>query len=220
MADLAAPVLDPADATHLLRALRLRPGEAVSTVDGAGAWRPCVLRDGGRLEPTGAIEAWPTPGPPVTVGLVAPKGDRLDWAVQKLTEVGADAIVVLTSERAVVRWDPARTPRQLSRLGVIARQAAMQSRRPTVPTVSGPVALAALVGPVPEAGALGPVALAEPGGPAPDLATPTVLIGPEGGWSPAELAAVPARVGLGPWVLRTETAAVVAAAALVGLRRI
>ncbi len=174
----------------------------------------------------------------MVVGLVAPKGDRLDWAVQKLTEVGVDAIVVLTSDRGVVRWDPDRTGRQLARLATIARQAAMQSRRPTVPPVWGPLPLSAAVppggwsgpewspggwsgpGPSSAGGAPvpGPVALAEPGAPPPTLATPTVLVGPEGGWSTAELGAVPHRVGLVPGVLRTETAAVVAAALLVAAR--
>jgi 16S rRNA (uracil1498-N3)-methyltransferase len=62
------------------------------------------------------------------------------------------------------------------------------------------------------------LALAEPGGPSPGPDTVAVAVGPEGGWSPAELEAVAGRVGLGPHVLRAETAAVVAGVLLVDRR--
>lgn len=209
--DLAGPVLalDPADRHHLFRALRLRAGEAVSATDGRGGWRPCVVTPAGEVAAAGDVVEVPAPAPPVTIGLAVPKGDRLEWAVQKLTEVGADRIVLLAAARGVVRWDAERAARQVERLRVVARQAAMQSRRLTVPVVDGPCPVAALAA---------TSVLAEPGGPPPSLAQPTVLVGPEGGWAPDELAAGGATVGLGPTVLRTETAAVVAATLLVALR--
>ena len=86
----------------------------------------------------------------------------------------------------------------------MAREAAVQSRRVWLPVVDGVTAWATVAG---EPGA----ALAHPGGGPPTLERPTLLVGPEGGWDDAELAGAPALVGLGPSVLRTETAATVAA---------
>lgn len=68
------------------------------------------------------------------------------------------------------------------------------------------------------AGEVAGVAIAVPGGAPLSLATPTVLVGPEGGWSDEELAAVPAKVGLGPHVLRAETAAMAAGVLLAAMR--
>ena len=89
----------------------------------------------------------------------------------------------------------------------------MQSRRPRLPLITGVRTVAEVV-----AARGSEVALAEPGGEPPDLAHPVVLVGPEGGWTSTELAACAARVGLGPTVLRVETAAVAAGVALAGQR--
>jgi 16S rRNA (uracil1498-N3)-methyltransferase len=156
------------------------------------------------------------PGPILAVALAVPKGDRMDWAVQKLTEIGVDRIVALRAERSVVVWDQARAQRQRRRLEAVARQAAMQSRRLRPPVLDGPLVPAAVADTL----GLGTV-MAEPGVAAPLTLGPTgtvVLVGPEGGWAPAELDACPARADLGPSILRTETAAVVAATLLVALR--
>lgn len=217
MADLTAPGLSEEDAHHLLRALRLRSGELVTASDGAGSWRPCRLElEAGRvprLAVEGDVRHEPPARPEITVAVALPKGDRGDWAVQKLTEVGVDRIVPLETRRSVVRWSGERLGRGLDRLGRIARQAAMQSRRVRLPVLGVPLTVAGVV-----AGHPGAVAAAEPGGAPPDLARPVVLIGPEGGWEEGELPPGMARLGLGPGVLRTETAAVVAGAALSLLR--
>ena len=99
----------------------------------------------------------------------------------------------------------------------------MQSRRVRLVELVGPLAVAeALADASRSANAqlnvAGAVALAEPGGARIDLSRPTVLIGPEGGWSPAELSQAGAAVSLGSTILRVETAAIVAAARLVDLR--
>ena len=86
----------------------------------------------------------------------------------------------------------------------------MQSRRVTLPIIDGPLAPSMMEG--------GGVAYAEPDAAPLGLATPTVLIGPEGGWSATELDRAASRCGLAATVLRVETAAVVAAAQLVALR--
>ena len=140
------------------------------------------------------------------------KGERPEWAVQKLTEIGVDRIVPLQTARSVVRWPLGEADRQLDRLRRVAREAAVQSRRLWLPVVGPVTGLAEAVGA--ESG----VALASPGGAPPTLDHPTVLVGPEGGWTDDELAWGAPTVSLGPTVLRTETAAVVAGTLLCALR--
>ncbi|HTT86448.1 MAG TPA: RsmE family RNA methyltransferase [Acidimicrobiales bacterium] len=222
--DLDHPVPDPEDAHHLTRVLRLRAGEPVVTGDGAGRWRLCRYR-GGRgpgavapeelLEVDGPLSVLPRAAPPVTVGFVPAKGDRPEWVVQKLTEAGVDRVVVLRSVRAVVRWEGERQARSIERLRRVAREAAAQSRCAWLPEVAGVLdlaALAALVAPV-------PLALAHPGGDPPSVAMPAMAVGPEGGWDDSELAPGGYRVvGLGPGILRSETAAVASGLLLCALR--
>jgi 16S rRNA (uracil1498-N3)-methyltransferase len=207
---LSAPVLDDADHHHLGRVLRLRPGEPVSASDGRGGWRSCSYTGSPVLDPTDAIEVLPPPAPAITIGFALPKGDRPEWIVQKLTEIGVDRIVVLDTGRAVVRWVDDRASHHVAKLHRVAREAAMQSRRVRLPAITGPVEPTTLCGAL--------VALAEPDGEQLTLTTPTVLIGPEGGWTLEELAPFEHRCQLGPTILRVETAALVAAARLVALR--
>ncbi len=175
--------------------------------DGAGSWRP--VRFGPELEPTDEVATEPRPDPALTVGLTPTKGDRPEWAVQKLTELAVDRIVVLRTDRSVVRWEGDKVGHHLERLRRIAREAAMQSRRVWLPEVVGVHTLAD------HPGAL----LADPGGRAPGRDDHVVLCGPEGGWSDEERAAAPHLIRLGPGVLRAETAAVTAGALLVALRQ-
>ena len=210
--DLDAPALDAGDARHLGSALRLRAGEEVSATDGRGGWRLCRFGPGGVLEASGNVERFERPAPALCVGFAPVKGDRNEWAIQKLTELGIDRIMVIRSERSVVRWDGARAAAHVAKLGVVARQALMQSRGLWLPEIEGVVDVAA-------AASMPGVALADPGGASLSLSTPTVLVGPEGGWSePEMLAGSPPVVSLGPGVLRTETAAVAAGVLLAALR--
>jgi 16S rRNA (uracil1498-N3)-methyltransferase len=216
--DLDAPVPDAGAGHHLARVLRLRAGERVVAADGRGRWRLCEYRPPtrGRAEPVvgvlsiaGPVACEPAPSDPLTVAFAPPKGDRTEWVVQKLTELGIDRIVLLATERSVVVWDEAgRLGRVLERLGRVAREAAAQCRRVWLPEVSGVVGLEEFVDGHPDA------CLAQMGGPAPDSGVRTVAIGPEGGWSEAELARRVPTIGLGAHVLRAETAAMAAGAAL------
>ena len=206
------PALTNEDDHHLCRVLRLRHNEAVSVSDGAGRWRLCRIDAVGGLQADGAVERVPSANPPVAVGFALPKGDRPEWIVQKLTEIGVDRIIVLYADRNVARWDASKTDRQMDRLRRIAREASMQSRRVVLPDLIGPLSIADLVRSEPGA------AFAEPGGDRISLAHPTVLIGPEGGWTPTEMAAAQHTVALGSTILRVDTAAVVAGAQLAALR--
>lgn len=207
--DLDRPELDDDDRHHLSRALRTRPGDPITISDGMGRWRPG--RFGDPIEPGGAVVEVPRPEPAITVAVAPVKGARPEWAVQKLTELGVDAVWLLVADRSVVRWDGERADHHEDRLGRVARQAAMQSRSCWLPEIRVGVDFATAAR---TAGA----AMAHHGGSAPMLIRPVVLVGPEGGWSPTELAAPIPAVGLGPTTLRTETAAVVVASLLVALR--
>lgn len=210
--DVVAPVLDDADAHHLRRVLRLRPGDLVCVSDGRAVVRPCVLGTDGLLEVTGDpihLDA-PAAATATTVGVVPPKGDRLDLLVAKLTELGVDRVLLLDSARAVVRWDDDRAGRALDRLGRVARSSCAQSRRPLLPRVELGDLGALLAAGVP---------IADLEGRAPSADDRILLVGPEGGWSDAERAAADApggggRVRLARGVLRVETAAIAAGAVM------
>ncbi len=225
VADPGSPVVEDADVRHLLDVLRLRPGESVIAADGTGRWVPCRIAPivpargargadpAGLLVPDGPAVVDLAPGPEVTVAFAPTKGDRPEWVAQKLTELGVDRIVPLRTSRSVVRWEGDRAARSVERLRRVVREAAAQCRRARLPEVTAVCRLedvAALAG--------APMALADAGGSAPSLDRPTLAIGPEGGWDPAERVGFGPTVGLGATVLRAETAAVTAGALLCALR--
>jgi 16S rRNA (uracil1498-N3)-methyltransferase len=222
VADPAVPVVEPDDRHHLLRVLRLRPGEVVIAADGRGSWCPCRFRgdSGGSsddlLEPDGSVAFEPAPTTRLTVAFAPAKGDRPEWVVQKLTELGVDLVVPLAADLSVVRWAGDRAVRAVERLRRVAREAAGQSRRIWLPEVAPVHTLPALVASV--AGTGEAVTLAQLGGPPPTAASTVVAVGPEGGWAPGETDLGCGTVGLGPHVLRAETAAVAAGAILAALR--
>lgn len=209
--DLDAPRLSGDDHHHLARVLRLRPGAPVTVGDGRGRWRPGVLTSGPDVEPSGDVTADPVPEPPITVAFAVVKGERPELTVQKLTEVGVDRIVPFVAGRTVVKWDAATADRRRDRWAAIARQAAMQCRRTWLPQVDALTTFA-------DVAELPGAALADLAGEPPALATPTVLIGPEGGWTHDERAVPLPSVRVGSHVLRAETAAITAGALLVSLR--
>jgi 16S rRNA (uracil1498-N3)-methyltransferase len=209
VADVDTPELTDDDRHHLERVLRLRPGDDVTVADGGGRWRRC--RFGPVVEPAGEVVVEAPARPPITIAFALTKGERPEWTVQKLTELGVDRIVPFVAERSVVRWDEPKAARHGERLRRVAREAAMQSRRAFLPVVED---LAGFGDVASRPGA----AMAAPDGAPPDLARPCLLVGPEGGWSDEELAAGLARIGLGPTVLRAETAALAGAVLLAGLR--
>lgn len=226
---LDEPAVGPEDSHHLLEVLRLRDGEAVVAADGRGHWRTCTLArtaaaaGGGRSRRASAVLV-PAPGEARTeaeapvrlgIGFAMTKGERSEWTVQKLTELGIDEIWPFFARRSVVRLGGDDLQRRGDRLRRIAREAAAQSRRPRLPVVHDPVTFTeAAAGLSP----LGAVALAEPGSPNPGTGLTSILVGPEGGWAPEELAALEHHVGLGDGILRSETAAVLAAGILTAVR--
>lgn len=212
VADLQNPVPGDEDMHHLSRVLRLRNGQTVSVSDGRGAWRTCEWR-ADELVTVGDVMTQPRPGPTLTVALSPVKGDRTEWAVEKLVETGIDRIVVLAPvERSVVRWDDARARANIERYGRITRAAASQSRRVWLPVVEGPLPLAEVL-------AATGTAVAEPGGTRDLTGISTLVVGPEGGFTADEVAGARASVDLGDTILRADTAAVVAATLMVAHSR-
>ena len=208
--DLSTPTLDDHDRHHLGRVLRLRDGDDLTLGDGAGHWCRAVYRVGGDPEPVGDVVSVPSSDPAVAVGFALIKGGRPEMVVQKLTELGVDRILPLSADRSVVQWDEAKASTQVERFRRVAREAAMQSRRAWLPTVEE---IAAARDVQPAEG----VVLAEPGGDPIDGSVRVLLVGPEGGWTDEELIGHPT-VGLGPTVLRAETAAISAGTLLTALR--
>ena len=223
--DPNAPVVDDADLHHLLDVMRLRAGALVVAADGSGRWVPCrvastsPLQGSRRAEPGGVLVPDGPPvvmarlTPAVTVAFAPTKGDRPEWVTQKLTELGIDRVVPLRTSRSVVRWDGERGIKAVERLRRVSREAAAQCRRPWLPEVTDVCRLSDVPG---LAGA--PLTLADAGGGPPGLDRPVLAVGPEGGWDDDERAAFGPAVGLGPTVLRAETAAVVVGTLLCGLR--
>lgn len=210
VADLAHPVLADDDHHHLARVRRLRAGDPMVLADGHGRWRRARFADA-TPEVVGDVVVEPAGVPAVSVGFALVKGERPELAVQKLTELGVDHIWPFVAARSVVRWDGSRATSAQARLERVAREAAMQSRRAALPTVH-PVSTFAEVARLP-----GACRADRDGGP-PSLDHPLVLVGPEGGWDDAERAVDLPVVGLGPGVLRAETAAIAAGVVLAALR--
>ena len=150
------------------------------------------------------------------------KGDRGELAVELLTEVGVTEILPWQASRSIVRWSGERGTKGLARWRSTAREAAKQSRRLWVPTVADPVDTVGLAGRIAVAGTT--LLLHEDATtPLADVSLPSagevlLVVGPEGGISPDELATLTAAGGrptlLTPHVLRTSTAGVVAVAGL------
>lgn len=208
--DLDSCLLSTDDVRHLGAVLRLRDGEHVTASDGAGRWRPCSWV-AGALVVDGDIRIEERNEPILTVAVAPLKGDRTEWVVEKLVELGIDEVVVLAAtDHSTVRWQSSKTDHVMSRYRRVAVAAAMQSRRVFLPQVSGPHPMSTLM--LPGTG------LAEPGGTSRPESVTTLIIGPEGGFSAAEVAAAPCLVDLGPSILRADTAALVGATLMVAHR--
>ena len=217
VARLDRPEIAAADRHHVERVLRLRRGDPATLGDGRGRWQP--VRWGDPPEPAGELRRVAAPEPRLGIGFAVVKGGSSESLVRKLTELGIDDIRPFAATRSVVRWDDAKARRRHERLAEAARQALMQCRRAWLPTVhplTGFAEVAAMAGAVlaqPGAEAL-PGTLAQRSAAQPAGAPTLLLVGPEGGWDPAEAACGLPLVGLSSAVLRADTAAIAAAALL------
>ena len=229
-----SPVL-PADATRHLKVLRPKDGEAIELFDGKGRWR--VYSFGGDRDVAAPLRAtsqtFQTSQTSRTLTLFAcvTKGSRWDWTIEKATELGVTRIVPVISDRTIVRIPKGERAAKRERWQRIAEDAARQSDAKWLPEICEPVdfrdALPLVKGTKCFIGAL-----TEP--PSPSLAEAverarrkaggltcvSAFIGPEGDFTPEELAAlleVATPTSFGPTILRAETAAIYAVSVLAAL---
>ncbi len=212
------------EAHHLRDVLRVTVGDTISVFDGAGRRVEARVRSltsaDVDLEPVGPVETIPRPSPLISLLQAIPKGSRMDTVVEKGTELGMDRLVPVMTDRTITRLDEAKAGRRRERWERVAHGAARQCGVCWFPEIVPVQSLAEALGSRPEGDVLLVGALV--GSPRPMAAVvdelaasrpPSVslLIGPEGDLTPAEMDAATAAgaigVNMGPLVLRTDTAA-------------
>jgi 16S rRNA (uracil1498-N3)-methyltransferase len=209
------------DVRHISAVLRMKTGDALILCDGQGAEYQVTIAEISKSEIKTDIVSQTRreiTAPRLTLGQGLPKSDKMDWIVQKATELGVSNIIPLVTERTIVKIRD--EEKRISRWQKICREAAMQSNRPDIPQVERILALRDFIFSLnPEPGTLllipweeGTQPLKEVLRQAPDAQHIIVLIGPEGGFSSAEASMAREKgfhaVSLGPNILRTETAAI------------
>ena len=224
----AEVLLPAAGAYHVMRVLRMREGAPLSVFDGAGGEFLAEISrvDGDRVavrigeQTVGAAES------PLRITLVqgVSRSERMDWTLQKATELGVAAIAPVLTARSVVRLDEKQTEKKQAHWRGIVIGACEQCGRARIPNVAAPVALRPYLANTRKEGLRLVLSPSAPGSLAGLTSLPTkveLLIGPEGGLDDDELIAAGKAgftpVRLGPRVLRTETAAVVALSVLQAL---
>lgn len=219
-----ATVTDPQELHHLLRVLRVKPGDPIECLDGAGARARGTIRRCRADQIVIALEerlAEPVVALRVTLAQSLIKLEHFDWAIQKATELGVDRIVPLITARTVVKIRAEGAERKRLRWQRIAAEAAKQCGRARLPQIDAPQPFAAFAEGI-EAGQL--TLLATLAGSTVPMAQAlrdagaclTIAIGPEGDFTPEESRLAQRRgavaVSLGAHTLRSETAAVAALA--------
>jgi len=211
------------EARHAVVVRRIRVGEQVVLVDGAGTSATCAVTETSKSALSAAVSdvaVVPPPTPAVTVVQAIPKGERAELAVEVLTEVGADRIVPWAAARCIGTWRGDRAAKSLEKWRATARESGKQSRRAWFPEVTGMATtadVAAMVGEADLAVVLHEAATAPISElPLDGVRSILVVVGPEGGITDEELAQLGAAhvVRMGESVLRTSTAGVAAVAAL------
>ncbi|MCX4582204.1 16S rRNA (uracil(1498)-N(3))-methyltransferase [Streptomyces sp. NBC_01481] len=224
----ATVTLDGPEGRHAVSVRRLQPGEDIVLTDGRGRGAAgVVVRTEGKdrliVEPR-EFPTEPEPTPRITVVQALPKGDRGELAVETMTETGVDAVVPWAAARCITQWKGERAAKSLAKWRATAREAGKQSRRLRFPEVADAATtkqVASLLAEADFAAVLHeegaePLATAE----LPAEGSIVLVVGPEGGVSPEELAAF-AEAGAKPYrlgrsVLRTSTAGTAATALLLG----
>ncbi len=215
--ELPQPELD-----KLRKVLRLGTGDPIAVLAGDGSLIRCKLR-GKSAVPEG--QEWPQTEPKLhlTLGQALPKADRLESILRMCTEVGVAKFLLFPAERSVVRWDASKFEDRVRRFRMIVRESAEQCYRAKLPVIETASGLPEALERVPDAIVLSEsesvrVTLREALPRARAASEIAIVVGPEGGWSPGEIELIGKRaVTLGPRVLRTDTAGVVASAlALLG----
>ena len=207
-------------ASHIAKVLRARSGDELVLFNGDGRELAGKIESvrGSKVRITVGRAANVDRESPLAVTLLqcVPRGDRMDFIVQKATELGVRHIVPVLSHRSVVRLDAGQASAKAQHWRAVAVSACEQSGRNRLPTIEAPRQLIDYLG---EPATAGTRLVLEPepslaAGPWSSDASLEIAVGPEGGFTPEELEAFRVagfhRVCLGPRILRTETAAIAA----------
>lgn len=211
----------PADIHHYLcRVLRVKSGDMLELCDGHGLrWQAQVVGEIDEILMVSLLSSMPTTNKPFPVWLVQalPKSDRFEQIIQKTTELGVTRIVPYMSQHSVVRLDHKKAAKRHERWSRIIQEASRQSRRDNLPQLDGLSSFDEILSSLPDTFSKivcwegeHSIGLKEwvAAHPAPDGVV--VFVGPEGGFSPQEVETMDdfgiTSVGLGPLILRTETA--------------
>ena len=220
----AALPLDPDRSHYVSRVLRLRAGDELVLFDGRGGEHAGSIAQASRSGVTVTVgeRTGREAESPLAIRLIQgiSRGERMDFVVQKATELGVSRITPVLTEFSVVRLDPAKAAKRAEHWSKIAQSACEQCGRNRLPEIDAPQALSAVL----DSQAPGDTRIVlQPGAGRPLAQRPEgtrvdLLIGPEGGLSDGELAKAAAAgfvpCSLGPRILRTETAALTAVAVL------
>jgi len=221
----ATIALPESAATHLVRVLRLPPGSACVLFNGDGNDYDARISSVGKrsvvAEVVGARAVDNESPLRITLVQGIARGEKMDWILQKATELGIHAIVPVGSERSEVKLDPERAGKRLAHWRSVVISACEQCGRARVPEIAAAQSLQAALSDLPAVPRflLDPEAMQSIAGIPQPLASGCVLaVGPEGGWSPRDREVLQqagfSGLRLGPRILRTETAGIAAIAAL------
>lgn len=224
----ATVTLPAAGAYHVARVLRMREGAPLTVFDGSGNdYHAEIVRvEGDKVTVQLRAQSLNTAESPLRITLVQgiSRSERMDWTLQKATELGVTAVAPVLTARSVVRLDEKQAQKKQAHWRGIVIGACEQSGRARIPSISAPSSLRDYFANVPKDGmrlVLSPTAPASLTGLASLASKVELLIGPEGGLDDDEISAAQKAgfmpVRLGPRVLRTETAAVVALTVLQAL---
>ena len=220
--------LPAAAANHLQRVLRLAEGDHCVLFNGDGNDYDARIHAVGKREllvDVTASHGVESESPlPITLVQGVARGEKMDWILQKATELGVVAFLAADSERSEVRLDAARAARRVAHWRSVLASACEQCGRARVPAIDVPRPLSAALAALPEGGTrllLDPQGIRDIDGLALEDQLPMAVVlavGPEGGWSPRDREQLHAAgfegLRLGPRILRTETAGIAAVAAL------
>jgi 16S rRNA (uracil1498-N3)-methyltransferase len=218
-------IIDGEDLHHISRVMRMKSGDQIICVTEDGRSAVCTIAEITDEQIVADVVKWEeeTAELPVHITIASglPKGDKLEWIIQKGTELGAAKFVPFLAARSIVKWDEKKSAKKVERWQKIAKEAAEQSHRSKIPTVDSPVSIKTILQRAEQYDSC-LVAYEEEAkrGEASVLATTLrdlksgqsllIIFGPEGGLSTDEVSLLKDKgflmCGLGPRILRTETA--------------
>ncbi|TCN24655.1 16S rRNA (uracil(1498)-N(3))-methyltransferase [Mesobacillus foraminis] len=213
------------DFHHIVRVMRMKTGDQIICVNPNGASALCEIAEITSEKAVANVVKWIEESSELPVRMTIasglPKGDKLEWIIQKGTELGAFGFVPFIAARSVVKWDEKKSVKKLERWQKIAKEAAEQSHRSSIPEVHAPLTFKALLKIAPdfqykliayeeEARKGEASALADIFGQAKQNESILCVFGPEGGLTEGEVDSLKeagfVSCALGPRILRTETA--------------